>query len=155
MLNYTTSLKTGYDSPSKSNFLLKKSRRHFTSRSNKLATKKNENKLFNEWKERISSFDLILFSFWMWSGNHLGKIDEDGFLVVVDHDVKLVKVAMDDTIIGQFEQETHKGIVQGTRILQLAQLAPLHENNDKWDSTFVKLDIDRISFTEDSRWRVP
>jgi hypothetical protein len=61
----------------------------------------------------------------------LGKIDEDGFLVVVDHDVKLVKVAMDDTIIGQFEQETHKGIVQGTRILQLAQLAPLHENNDK------------------------
>jgi hypothetical protein len=34
-------------------------------------------------------------------------------------------------------------------------LAPLHENNDKWDSTFVKLDIDRISFTEDSRWRVP
>ena len=34
-------------------------------------------------------------------GDHLGEIDDDGIGLVVDHDVELIEVAVDDTVVGE------------------------------------------------------
>lgn len=43
----------------------------------------------------------------MVSGHHLWKVDQYGFLIVVNHDVKLVEIAVNDTIIRQFHKQVH------------------------------------------------
>ena len=40
----------------------------------------------------------------MASRNHLREIDQNGFLVFVNHDVEFVEIAVDHTVIGQFQQ---------------------------------------------------
>ncbi len=36
----------------------------------------------------------------MRTGYHLWEIDENRFIVIVDHDIELVEIAVDDTMIG-------------------------------------------------------
>ena len=45
-------------------------------------------------------------------GDHLGEIDDDGIGLVVDHDVELIEVAVDDTVVGELQQQRHQFVIQ-------------------------------------------
>ena len=82
--------------------------------------------------------------------NHLGEIDKNGLLFLIDHDVKftmenqiddndffgaktceknILEIAVDDAVIGQFEKQVHQFFVESTGILELTQLAPIKQKS--------------------------
>ncbi len=56
----------------------------------------------------------------MAGGNHLWEIDQNWFLVIVDHDVELIKIAVDDTVVCQFQQQIHQFFKQSACIVQFS-----------------------------------
>ena len=40
-------------------------------------------------------------------GNHLGEVDHGHTVTVVQHQVELVKVSMDEAVIGQLDDKLH------------------------------------------------
>ena len=50
---------------------------------------------------------------------YLWKVDDDWLSVVRDHDVELVEVAVNDSVIGKLEQQVHQLGVQLASIVNL------------------------------------
>ena len=50
---------------------------------------------------------------------YLWKVDDDWLPVVRDHDVELVEVAVNDSVIGKLQQQVHQLGVQLTSIVNL------------------------------------
>lgn len=67
------------------------------------------------------------FSIRMWGGYHLREVNHSNVVLVVQHKVELVKVSMNQAVIGQFDYELHELTVQGWWILQLMYLTPERE----------------------------
>lgn len=52
------------------------------------------------------------------------EVNQSYVVLVVQHQVELVKVSMNQAVIGQFDYELHELTVQGWWILQLMYLTP-------------------------------
>lgn len=55
-------------------------------------------------------------------GNHLRKINDSDFTIVVDHYVELVEITMNKAVASQLYDQFHQFVVHGTRIIQLLNL---------------------------------
>lgn len=60
----------------------------------------------------------------MGGGHHLREVDHSYVVLVVQHKVELVKVSMNQAVIGQFDYELHELTVEARRILQVMHLTP-------------------------------
>jgi hypothetical protein len=66
----------------------------------------------------------------MAGGHHLWEINQNGLLIFIYHDVELVEITVNHTVIGQFQQQIHQFFKQCTCILQLSQLASSERNEN-------------------------
>lgn len=55
------------------------------------------------------------------------EVNHSYVVLVVQHKVELIKISMNQAMIGQFHYELHELIVQGWWILQLMHLTPERE----------------------------
>lgn len=67
------------------------------------------------------------FSIWMRSGHHLREVNHCYVVLVIQHKVELVKISMNQAMIGQFDNKLHEFTVQAWWILQLVHLTPERE----------------------------
>ena len=67
----------------------------------------------------------------MWRGQHLREVDQCYVVLVIQHEVELIKVAVNQAVIAQFDYELHELTVQGWWILQLMYLTPGREKQYK------------------------
>ena len=68
----------------------------------------------------------------MRAGHHLREVYEDGLLVITDHDVELVEVAVDDSMVSQLDKQAHQFVVQGSWVAHFAQLTSVKAR--EWES---------------------
>lgn len=52
-------------------------------------------------------------------GDHLWEVDNDGFPLFRDHDVELVEVTVNDSVVSQPHNEVHEVVVQTFHIFHL------------------------------------
>ena len=62
-------------------------------------------------------------------GHHLWEVDQRHMILVVDHQVELVEVAVDQAVIGQFDQQLHELVEEGGRVVQLPHLTPARQQH--------------------------
>ncbi len=55
----------------------------------------------------------------MLCGYHLRKVNDDRVSVVCDHDVKLVKISVNDPVVRELQQKVHEAVVQKSWIVYL------------------------------------
>ena len=60
----------------------------------------------------------------MGCGDHLGEVNEGDAVLVVQHQVKLVEVAVDQAMAGQPQDQIHQVIVGGCWVGQVVNLVP-------------------------------
>lgn len=60
----------------------------------------------------------------MRSGHHLREVDHRYVIVVIEHQVELVEISMNKSMIGQFDDQLHDFAVQQGRVLNFAHLTP-------------------------------
>ena len=56
----------------------------------------------------------------MGTGDHLGEINQNRFLVIINHDIELVEIAVDDTVISQFQHQIHQLFVNSAGVAQFS-----------------------------------
>lgn len=60
----------------------------------------------------------------MRSGHHLREVDHCYVIAVIKHQVELVKISMNKSMVGQFDYQLHDFTVQQGGILNLTHLTP-------------------------------
>ena len=65
----------------------------------------------------------------MGGGDHLGEVNHSDVVFVVQHEVKLVEVAVDEAVVPQLDKQLHTLVVGGPRVSQLPHLTPEGEND--------------------------
>lgn len=54
--------------------------------------------------------------------HHLREVNNDGLVLVSDHDVELIEVAMNDAVVSELHDQVHKIAVQLTRVFEIFNL---------------------------------
>lgn len=82
----------------------------------------------------------------MRGGDHLREIDDDGMVVLIDHDVELVEVSMNHTTVAQAHYQVHQLVVQAFRVRYWRNVgsATMEINKNKWeilDKRFISISV--------------
>jgi len=64
----------------------------------------------------------VVFGVGMRSRSHLREIDHGNSLKIIDHQVKLVEVAMDEPVFGQFNDQIHQVLIDLLRVRDRSHL---------------------------------